>query len=58
MSDDGRNSIAVPIIVAGQVVASLNLTWTRRAASTSHIVADYLGDLRAAAAETARELGG
>ena len=58
MPDDGRNSIAVPIIVAGQVVASLNLTWTRRAASTSQIVADYLGDLRAAAAETARELGG
>ena len=56
MSDDGRNSIAVPIIVAGQVVASMNLTWTRRAASASQIVADYLGDLRAAAADMAREL--
>jgi IclR family mhp operon transcriptional activator len=58
MSDDGRNSIAVPIIVAGQVVAAMNLTWTRRAASTSQIVSDYLGDLRAAAAEMARDLGG
>jgi IclR family mhp operon transcriptional activator len=58
MPDDGRNSIAVPIIVAGQVVASMNLTWTRRAASTGQIVSDYLGDLRAAAAEMARELGG
>lgn len=54
--DDGRNSIAVPIIVAGQVVAALNLTWTRRAASTAQIVGDYLDDLREAAAETAREL--
>ena len=56
MPDDGRNSIAVPIIVAGQVVACMNLTWTRRAASTTQIVTDYLGDLRAAAAEMAREL--
>jgi IclR family mhp operon transcriptional activator len=58
MPDDGRNSIAVPIIVAGQVVAAMNLTWTRRAASTGQIVADYLGELRAAAAEMARELVG
>jgi IclR family mhp operon transcriptional activator len=56
MPDDGRNSIAVPIIVSGQVVAAMNLTWTRRAASTSQIVSDYLADLRAAAAEMALEL--
>jgi IclR family mhp operon transcriptional activator len=54
--DDGRNSIAVPIIVAGQVVGALNLTWTRRASSTAQIVSDYLDDLRAAAAEVAAEL--
>ena len=56
MADDGRNSIAVPIIVSGQVVASLNLTWTRRATTTSQIVAEHLEDLRAAAAETALRL--
>ena len=56
MADDGRNSISVPIIVAGQVVASLNLTWTRRATTTSQIVAEHLEDLRAAAAETALRL--
>lgn len=56
MADDGRNSIAVPIIVAGRVTASLNLTWTRRATTAAHIVADHLEDLRAAAAETARAL--
>ena len=56
MADDGRNSISVPIIVSGQVVASLNLTWTRRATTTSQIVAEHLEDLRAAAAETALRL--
>ena len=56
MADDGRNSIAVPIIVSGLVVASLNLTWTRRATTTPQIVADHLDDLRAAAAETSRRL--
>ena len=56
MADDGRNSIAVPIIISGQVVASLNLTWTRRATTTSQIVAEHLEDLRAAAAETSRRL--
>ena len=56
MSDDGRNSIAVPIIVAGHVAASLNLTWTRRATNASHIVGEHLDALRAAAAETALRL--
>ena len=52
MADDGRNSIAVPVIVAGQVLASLNLTWTRRATNASQIVGEHLEALRAAAAET------
>ena len=56
MADDGRNSIAVPVIVAGQVVASLNLTWTRRATNASQIVGEHLEALRAAAAETALRL--
>jgi len=37
-------------------VAALNLTWTRRAASVTQIVADHLSDLRAAAAEIASGL--
>lgn len=56
MSDDGRNSISVPVIVAGHVVASLNLTFTRRAATPAQIVADHLEDLRGAAAEITRRL--
>ena len=56
MADDGRNSIAVPIIVAGRVAASLNLTWTRRATNASHIIGEHLEALRTAAAETALRL--
>ena len=56
MPDDGRNSIAVPIIVSGRVVAAMNLTWTRRAGTVAQVVADHLADLRAAAAEVGREL--
>ena len=56
MPDDGRNSIAIPVIVSGQVVASLNLTWTRRAAGASQVVGEHLAELRDAAAEVAREL--
>lgn len=55
-ADDGRNSLSVPVIVAGQVIAALNLTWTRRAASIEAIVADHLAALRQAAAEIARPL--
>ena len=56
MPDDGRNSISVPIIVAGQVIAAMNLTWTRRAAAGAQIVNVCLPDLRSAAAEVARGL--
>jgi len=56
MADDGRNSIAVPIIVSGHVAASLNLTWTRRATNASHIIGEHLEALRTAAAETSLRL--
>ncbi len=56
MQDDGRDSIAVPIIVKGRVAASLNLTWTRRAVRATQVVAGCLADLRAAAAEIAQAL--
>ncbi len=53
LGDDGRNSISVPVIAAGHTLATLNLTWTRRAATAAQIVAEHLTDLRAAAAEVA-----
>jgi len=54
--DDGRNSISVPVIVAGQVIGAINLTWTRRTATAPEIVAAHLGPLREAATAVAREL--
>lgn len=50
--DDGRNSIAVPIIVPGHgVLGCINLTWLTRVASVQQIVAQHLAPLRAAAAD-------
>ena len=43
----------MPVIVSGQVIAALNLTWTRRAAGAAQIVGEHLDDLRQAAAEVA-----
>ena len=54
--DDGRNSIAVPVIVSGQVVGALNLTWTRRAAGAAQVVSGHLAHLRDAANEIAAGL--
>jgi IclR family mhp operon transcriptional activator len=56
--DDGRSSIAVPIRVAGEVVAAVNLTWIRKVAELRQIVATCLDPLRAAAAEIAGRLDG
>ena len=46
----------MPIIVAGQVIAALNLTWTRRAVTAGHVIQAGLGDLREAAAEIATRM--
>jgi IclR family transcriptional regulator, mhp operon transcriptional activator len=56
--DDGRDSIAVPVIVGRDVVATINLTWFRAAATAGEIVAAHLASLQDAAAEIARELAG
>ena len=58
LPDDGRNSIALPVIVSGQVIAALNLTWTRRAAGAAQIVAEHLDELRRAADEVAAGAAG
>lgn len=50
-SDDGHDSIAVPITVYGQVVACINLSWTARVAKPKVIAERHLNDLSAAAAE-------
>lgn len=48
--DDGRNSIAMPIIVDGQVLACVNLTWRKAAMTVRQITQQHLADLRSAVA--------
>jgi IclR family transcriptional regulator, mhp operon transcriptional activator len=47
-SDDGRASIAVPVMLEGRVVAAINLTWRRQVLSLTGLVQRHLGDLQAA----------
>ena len=46
--DDGRNSIAMPVVVDGEVLACVNLTWRLKAMTVRQIVEQHLADLRAA----------
>jgi IclR family mhp operon transcriptional activator len=47
-SDDGRNSIAMPICVTGHVLGCINLTWKTKLMSTATAVKRHLGALAAA----------
>lgn len=53
---DGRRSIAVPIRVAGQPIAAVNITWPQRRMSVDEIVARHLPTLRATAETIGRAL--
>jgi IclR family mhp operon transcriptional activator len=46
--DDGRNSIGMPIIANGQVLACVNLTWRKSVMTVRQIAQQHLTDLRAA----------
>lgn len=48
--DDGRTSIAMPIVVDGQVLGCVNLTWRSAVATVRQITQQHLADLRAAVA--------
>jgi IclR family transcriptional regulator, mhp operon transcriptional activator len=48
--DDGRSSIALPILANGQVLGCVNLTWRRGAVTLDQVVERHLADLRAAVA--------
>ncbi|EHR51384.1 transcriptional regulator [Saccharomonospora marina XMU15] len=54
-SDDGRNSIAVPLRVAGQVLGCVNLTWRLRVMSAKEAARRHLPELRAAVREIEEE---
>ena len=47
--DDGRNSIAVPVIVGEEIVGCINLTWVAKVASVRTIADKFLPQLREAA---------
>jgi IclR family mhp operon transcriptional activator len=57
-SDDQRESIAVPVWAGTDVVAGVNLTWTRKVATPQHIVKTCLPSLSKAAREISAGLGG
>ncbi|MGH3318787.1 MAG: helix-turn-helix domain-containing protein [Streptosporangiaceae bacterium] len=46
--DDGRNSIAVPIQVDGQVLGCVNLTWRRQVLTVDQVARRHLKDLHGA----------
>lgn len=54
--DDGTTAIAVPITLAGRIVATINLHWSRRVGTTEQIARHYLKDLNAAAELIAQRL--
>jgi IclR family transcriptional regulator, mhp operon transcriptional activator len=53
---DGRRSMAVPVMLAGKPVASLNITWLTRRTDTETVVTRHLGALRRAAEAVSAEL--
>lgn len=55
-SNDGRDSIAVPIWAGDEVVAVVNLTWMHKVASVEQIVKNHLAELSKAAREISVKL--
>jgi len=51
--DDGRNSIAVPVLVRDEIVGCVNLTWVAKVATVKDIADRFLPDLN----EAARTIG-
>jgi len=46
---DGRRSLAVPVMVDGRPIASINITWLQRRTETGTVVQRHLGALKQAA---------
>jgi IclR family transcriptional regulator, mhp operon transcriptional activator len=55
-SNDGRDFIAVPVVVNVDVVAVINLTWFHKVKTVEQMVAAHLETLKEAAAEISRRL--
>lgn len=53
---DGRRSMAVPVLIQGKPVAAINITWLLRRTDTETAVSRHLGALKRAAASIGAEL--
>lgn len=56
--DDGRDSIAVPVMVENEPIAVLNLTWIKKVTSADGVVPVHLDRLQLAARQIAQALAG
>jgi IclR family mhp operon transcriptional activator len=56
-SDDGRDSIACPIVIGDRILGCVNLTWPNRVASPTTIADQHLGSLQRAVTEIALRMG-
>jgi IclR family mhp operon transcriptional activator len=55
-ANDGRNSIAVPVVAHAEVVGCINLTWIAKVASVKTITERFLPDLHDAASRIGRRM--
>ena len=55
--DDGRDSMAAPILGRDRVLGCVNITWAKRADSLRGVAARHLDDLRQAARAIAAAMG-
>jgi IclR family mhp operon transcriptional activator len=53
---DGRRSVAVPVLVQGRPVAAINITWLLRRSETETVVGRHLGALKRTAEAISTEL--
>jgi len=53
---DGRRSLAVPVMVEGRPIASINITWLHRRTETATVVLRHLDGLRRASDAIARDV--
>jgi len=54
--DDGRDSLAVPVMLNRRVLGCVNVTWIRRVTSQSKVVREFLGDVKTTAAKMADQI--
>jgi IclR family transcriptional regulator, mhp operon transcriptional activator len=54
--DDGRDSLAVPVMLNRRVIGCVNVTWIRRVTSQAKVVREFLADVKATAAEMADQI--